>query len=291
MERGGFSRAIQGGGTGEGFETPVQITNCTPEMNQAIISDISRFSADAVYTEHMYERTDNNDAEIWASSMNLRIETLVRRGLQVTSGERNSNARMNISSSLSSKLPNTTQLIRNQDSVPSTLPPASHNTTQLTQNQESVPSTNPTASHHTSQGATSAASRENSTQEETTVLRQEIPGLPKSIEEVIEFWRNGDSRNGYKPVRLYEDRKVRALLIPQYVFGTSWRAAGNKQKFERIQFLAQQVSKCNDNIKDLTQPGSNADWNRAVRIFKEKWGVDNSTRMTPLIKKIKDIGN
>lgn len=239
-------------------------------MNQAIINDISRFSADAVYKEHMYESANNNEAEIWASAFNLRIENLVRRIFLVTIDERNWNTQTNIIASPSMEVPSTTQ----QHEI-----------------QESVPSTNHAVSNHPSQGATSDASRGNSTETKTSVLRQEISGLPKSIEEVIEFWKNVDRKNGFKQVRLYEDPRVRAMLIPQYVFATSWKAAGNKRKLERIQFLAQQVAKCNDNINDLTQLGSNVDWNRAIRIFKEKWSVDDSTRMTLLIKTIKGSRN
>ena len=226
MEREKDARAIQGGGTGEGFQEPSQLSECTAERNQAIIDDIEALSRNSVYTEHLFDSADNNDAEIWTASLNLRIDAICQQGIG-----------------------------------------ASRNTVNACTSERST-------------GTVRSA------QDCVSLMREEIPALPKSIEELVQVWRYGDESSGFKAVRLFATPDKRRCLIPQYK-DRIWRQSGNKRKFERMQEVVRYVSECNPNISDVYQAGSNAEWERAVSNFKEKWGVSIDTRLTPLVKRIK----
>lgn len=218
MERRADARALQGGGSGEGFKPPAQLQNETMESRQSIAEDILKHARGAVYKEHLFENAGNNDAEIWERSLALRLETI---GAAVPAMPAQRNA---------------------SDSV-------------------AVPSSVP--------------------------LRQEIPGLPKSIDVLIELWRNGDPREGFRPVHVYASVSTRRAIIRGYS-NKAWVGSGQKRAFQRYQFLALEVAKCNTQIKDIFAPGSSTEWTTALLEFKSKWSMShNSIPLSTLERRLR----
>lgn len=220
MERRADARALQGGGSGEGFKPPAQLQNETTESRQRIADDIMKHGRGGVYKEHLFENTGNNDAEIWEQSLALRLETIGAAVPTIPA--------QGVSSS--------------SVGIQSSVPP-----------------------------------------------RQEIPGLPKSLDVLIELWRNGNQAEGCRPAHVYASVSTRRAIIRGYSNKT-WVGSGQKRAFQMYQFLAAEVAKCNNQIKDIFAPGSSPEWSTALLEFKSRWNMsDNPIPLSTLERRLRMI--
>ncbi len=76
MDRVKDAKTLQGGGSGEGFQDPEQLPSETDESRRRIADDIVLHAKGAIFKEHLFENTGNNDAEIWKKQLHQRFKRL-----------------------------------------------------------------------------------------------------------------------------------------------------------------------------------------------------------------------
>lgn len=90
-----------------------------------------------------------------------------------------------------------------------------------------------------------------------------IPGLPKTIEEVITLWRRGSTDGMYKPVRLFEKSSTRKDIISNYD-PESWFKGGQKSayfRFKEIVFFAHEMCPV---VCNVWEEGLDEHWKSAI---------------------------
>lgn len=119
----------------------------------------------------------------------------------------------------------------------------------------------------------------------TVPMRQYIPGLPNTIEDLICLWRKGSPTLGFRPVYIYNSAESRKLLIPGYKNAT-WVSSGQKRAYQRLKAFAQAVSKLNDSISDIFGEGSDSAWQTALDAFNEKFSLKESKKKLSSLESI-----
>ena len=87
MERDQFSKVIQGGGSGEGFQEPLHLSQCTAKKNEEICRDIQEVTKNLIFVHQSFVHKDKNDEEIWTKAPNQSIKSLCPSGYSETTSD------------------------------------------------------------------------------------------------------------------------------------------------------------------------------------------------------------
>lgn len=291
MERNTIHRSIQGGGTGSGFQLPRQIlrherVNFT-EIARDIISMARTNSPSTTSTEVMKQ-------DIWTAQLENRLFYLRQRRNEmevhqvhqriVTSNTSATLLQQPTESFLGTPIQPSTQNLGTLNNS-GTLPHF-HTGPTMTENALALRP----AIQRENKRSNSFSKREVRTSISTRHLRVQvkyIPGIPKTIDSVIEIWRNGTQDSNYKPVRFFETAAMRKSLVLGYTH-TSWSKGGQKSAYYRFKDIVFYLHKfCNLSI-DVFEEGTGDEWSEAVEWFKDNSKIfESSMSMTSLLQKIR----
>ena len=117
-------------------------------------------------------------------------------------------------------------------------------------------------------------------------VRQAVPGLPKTIEEVVLLWRRGDAAKGYKAMHLLHSAKSRRRELGESFDNDWWVGAGQKCAFQRIKKLIALVAA--EGGVPIFKIGCEDGWLEGIRRFHTKY--DTRGQQVPLSTILRNIG-
>lgn len=252
MERKGFIKPVQGGGSGKGYEHPSSLLFDESEL-------FMERSGAAIARARQEEKNSEDPAEIerqssWATELSRRLYRLSKiRELNYKSA-----------SNLGQESNEVRKFLRNKGSASSTL-------------REIEKSSSPSRSAEnlrltvSEQGAGTKGETKKSVC--ATSMVQVIPGIPKEIGEAVSLWRFGSEVSNSHPLKLYTKAEFRKRSIGKTYSDVSWKKSGQKAALKRIEKLIVEVARCGDPPLESVYDSDVDDckWQEAVNNFKEKW--------------------
>ena len=124
-------------------------------------------------------------------------------------------------------------------------------------------------------------------QKEPSTVVKFIPGLPKTIEAVVELWRRGDENLDCQPLRKFTDSEMRKKLVPNYSH-QMWTFSGQKSCFLRIKALVERVQEFGPVRMRLLEIGSDDDWEQALQGFHAVYDKDGRPQALSRVLRQKD---
>lgn len=265
MEHTASHRAIQGGGSGSGLNVPPQITRDEPVLERKIVQDSINI---ANQHEALFENRDTPRMSIWMEHLKNRYFVLSQRrrsyqaGLQIRSSQRTPTSTHTPSSEDRLECPP----ISNTDGHVDTRL-QQHITFNLPVLQENTVSTQSTLPHHV----------------------KYIPGLPRTLPELLKLWRFGSDT--FKPVRLFDKASKRRTLVSNYT-NASWARGGQKHAYLRFRDIVLYVHEHAPIVCNVWEEGNDRHWDTAVDNFYAEVGSEFSTKtQSALLKYIRQKRN
>ncbi len=115
-------------------------------------------------------------------------------------------------------------------------------------------------------------------------LKKAVPGIPKTAEELVQLWRQGNPEKNVSPLYKFVCVSGRKQIIRGYTNKT-WNLSGQKRAFNRLKSLVQIVAR--DSALSITEVGSDFEWQEALRVFHSKWSKDgNVPPLSSVLKKV-----
>ena len=102
--------------------------------------------------------------------------------------------------------------------------------------------------------------------------RREIPYLPKSLDELVNLWREGSEKKGFRPVHQYKTARNRKLIMKNYS-DLGWKKSGQKYAYLRFQRVILGIASYNDGLTDIFCRGSDEKWNISLSKLMEAMGI------------------
>lgn len=250
MERNKAAKQIQGGGSGEGFKIPHQVSTTSQEQDEERVKVMRKEIGMALFHEDMFENSDNNDSEIWKGALDLHLSSVRRvKKSERTHSPVNQGASHDINSNqnASTEVQNYEQKACSDEKTVSEI-----------QNSDHVGLSN-------------------------VPIRQEIPRLPRSSEDAVNLWVNGSTSRGFRPVRLYCNLTNRKLIIKNYS-DRRWTSSGQKRAFYRFKRIVTSIANCEEKLEGIEVEKMSL-WESAAKKFDEKWNRDGKPLPLSIIEK------
>lgn len=238
MERKGYIPAIQGGGTGTGFQTPVPICTSEPEAFQALFGFVQAHR-DGQKQRFYNFSTLSNDIDrfddlrfVWNRELERRLQVI--RFFCINQGKWAEERTMNRENM---------RLVSQQDIT--------------------------NCSNGLISSSTSEICNESSSSNKLDCIVQLIPGLPRTIDEVATYWRRGCALTNFTPLRKLLSAANRRELIHNYKNDT-WVSSGQKSALNRHKKLVKLLTECTGGDMDADSD-DDVIWKTAIRLFEQKW--------------------
>ena len=243
MERTGYVRSIQGGGSGSGFRTPNTLKFDEPRLYRALVKTITKRSSEAA--SKCRGKSNKQRMNNWKSS-------LLRRMFLIDS------IRPIPKKSKPAMSPVTF------GTCPQISSPKSSFQSSTTVNQVLVPAGNKSDGNERELETTIA-------RHTPIVLHQFVPKMPKTIEELVHYWRFGCPASLGFPVKKFEDPKFRRENISNYT-DAIWRK-GHRQLFARYKKLIELVRySVNPPIHYISDDMNEEEmWQNGIENFNSEW--------------------
>ena len=235
MERKGFIRPIQGGGSGEGLHIPFQVFTFEQEVFHETCRSIVHRARHA--KSRLTDPVQSARMDVWMKALQRRMFELKPA---VDTLDSDSSLR---TSALGSRIIN-----EPKNGMP--------------ENAAHTPSQGPTEERQLVPDIAKASI--------SASLIQFIPGLPKNINTVVLYWRKGCPVTGNIPLFKFKEPKFRRMHVPYYP-DVKWRASGQRSCFQRMSRLVSEVAKPYN--LDIYAVGCDSEWEIATNSFLEKWGA------------------
>ena len=257
MERKGHVPAIQGGGSGAGFNAPSSLIYDEPRLHATLVRRIIQHSA-AIERECKSERS-RELMSIWNSSLARRLFMLkcMREKKAANSGSASNTFTKEIrSSSIGGR--------NRKEGTPNLIEKNGNNAESKTE------------------GAFINYATDTGRSLKNVSVVQIIPNMPKTIEKVAEIWRFGSEQSNYEPIRNFRLASFRKKHIDGYS-DRGWKK-GQKQLLQRYRSLVSIVLGCHDPPlrDDKGSDISDIEWERAILEFKIIWSSIPLTRVLRL---------
>lgn len=256
MERATSTRATQGGGSGEGFRTPITVSRTEPLQLPNIIEHI-------IHTNNLHHVVQSLSGterhQVWKSEMKERIASIVARKKSL--GKINGDA-----------LTMCEKLIEDWNVEP-------RGFRQRQNEKPSHPHRKPEHIRGMKEGgvrATFSKTTDCITNPQTCGVSSSlfINGLPRSMEKVVHLWRYGDVASGLHPTRLLAQPHLRRQLVPGYN-AKQWEHSGQKRALQRHKKLVSVAVKLLNEHQspdnNMYQVGSDSFWDSCIRLFHDKF--------------------
>ena len=264
MERSGYVAPLQGGGTGVGFKSPESLIYDEPKIRLSLSQNIMKRALRNVSSSRISPKHES--LRVWASSLSRRLFHLhaIRKRIEQDSEIGRGEAGMNSAC---------------QDLNPM-LERGKHQFQRNLNFNDSVPFDSTDSNATTSWpirvaefpkflGSCPRSARKEAIEGDS--FQQFLPGMPKSVEMLIEYWRLGCSASFEIPVLKFERASFRKNNVPGYT-DKKWRS-GQRALFQRLKKVVKIVAACAiPPILDIFDESvSDSRWDSALSAFKVVW--------------------
>lgn len=247
MERRGHATSVQGGGSGEGFVDPLQVSAENEQQRRRIRDDIMMHADGAIFREEVFDGTGNNDSNIWRTQLQNQLSSFISGPTGETGPQVQLGVQVEALRHLQGPEP---EPVDDQAEISPVIGPSTM--------VEISPLTG------------------KSTREEVP-MRQEIPRLALSAKDAVQLWTNGSSARGFRPVKMYESSKTRKEIIKGYS-DRKWKSSGQKRAFQRFKRVIREILEPGYDIGMSDIPENI--WDKSIKAFEEKW--DRNGKCMPL---------
>ena len=316
MERSGYIRPIQGGGSGSGFETPASILYTEPKVFGALARTITvraMISEDKCKDDQMKTR-----AAAWKHALIRRLFKLhTLRKQPSSSGAESCSARENDQlqedgtemtpanevqdkvrctesqlGSIGSRLeaPRSSDIhsptrshVPSQHSLNSDVRTSSLEISEVQHSESNASCLRSIDTSEFTQKFPSLAATEKEAQNASCTITQFIPGIPTNIADVVQSWRSGCAISGGVPVMKFKTAEFRKGKIDKYS-DSKWRKSGQRAAFQRLKRLMEIVASYADPAIPSIYDESIEDerWKLAVDKFQNCWA---GVRLTLVLRR------
>lgn len=268
MER-GYTRPFQGGGSGIGFKPPGSIVYHEPQVFEGACTTL--LTAARRNVRRARDDTEKRKALVWEDQLGQRLlELRTRRGMIA-------NSRQPVNGNT-------------ENSNPDNCLPFLRETMAGNIDASALPNSNQTSNQerqleHCNQDARIPGSSSGQSMHISCSVDKVIPGVPKSIDNVVSWWRFGCEKSFKTPLWKFKDKNFR---IENGIKYQQWNSSGQRGCFERMMRLVEHVSLlCTPPIPCIYSDSSyeeNYRWNTGIENFKELYSGFPLTKVDEMIR-------